>query len=111
MGQRGQLYRGDERLCPVLVADTFLSRLRGLLGRNGIEGALLLRPAGSVHTIGMRFDIDVAFLDGDGVVLRLLTMRRNRIGMPVLRARSVVETEAGAFQRWDLRTGDRLHLV
>ena len=37
----------------------------GLLGRDGIEGALLLRPARSVHTLGMRFAIDVAFCDAD----------------------------------------------
>ena len=53
------------------VADKPWSRMRGLLGRDGLgsgEG-LLLRPCGSVHTFFMRFPIDVVFLDRElGVV-------------------------------------------
>ena len=44
--------------------------MRGLLGRDGIDGAMLLRPARSVHSVGMRFPIDVAFCDQDLVVVR-----------------------------------------
>jgi uncharacterized membrane protein (UPF0127 family) len=59
----------------------------------------------------MRFDIDVAFLDRDGVVRRTVRMPRNRIGLPCFSARSVVEAEAGAFARWNLTTGQRLEVV
>lgn len=104
------LARGEERLCPLEVARSFRARSRGLLGRDGIDGALLLEPATSVHTLGMRFDLDVAFLDRDRVVLRTVAMRRNRLGRPVLRARSVLEAEAGSFARWNLRPGDRLQV-
>jgi uncharacterized membrane protein (UPF0127 family) len=85
--------------------------MRGLLGRDGLEGALLLRPANSVHSIGMRFDLDVAFLDQDGVVLRTVRLRRHRATRIVPRARSVLEAEAGAFEAWGLRAGDRLVVV
>jgi uncharacterized membrane protein (UPF0127 family) len=88
------------------VASTRRARRRGLLGRDGIEGALLLTPARAVHTFGMRFDLDVAYLDGSGRVLELGCMRRNRLGLPRLRARSVLEAEAGTFARWGLRVGD-----
>jgi uncharacterized membrane protein (UPF0127 family) len=88
------------------VADTRRARRRGLLGRDGIDGALLLTPARAVHTIGMRFDLDVAYLDGDRRVLEVQTMRRNRLGRPRWRARSVLEAEAGAFARWGLGVGD-----
>ena len=37
-------------------------------------------------------------------------MRRNRIGVPVWKARTVVEAEAGAFERWGLHPGDQLEL-
>jgi len=102
------LHREGERLCPVLLATSFADRSRGLLGRDGLDGALLLRPAISVHTFGMRFAIDVAFLDRAGRVLRVVTMQRNRLGRPVLRARSILEAEAGAFTRWGLRVGDHV---
>ena len=45
--------------------DTRSARRKGLLGRDGIDGALLLVPARSVHTIGMRFPLDVAWCDRD----------------------------------------------
>lgn len=68
---------------------------------------MLLRPAMSAHTLRMRFDIDVAFCDGDLVVLDVVTMRRN-LGGPRWRSRVVLEAQAGRFAEWGLRPGDRL---
>jgi hypothetical protein len=88
------------------VADTKATRSKGLLGRDGIDGAIVLRPCRQIHTIGMRFPLDVAFLDADGEVIRIVRMRRHRLGLPVFRARTVIEAEAGAFGRWGLHVGD-----
>jgi uncharacterized protein len=104
------LLREDEVLATLDVAEDRRSRRRGLLGRDGVEGALLLRPARSVHTIGMRFPIDVAFCDADLRVLRTVTMGRHRVGRPCLKARCVIEAEAGAFAHWQLRPGDQLEV-
>jgi hypothetical protein len=79
-------------------------------GRGDLAGAMLLRPAMAVHTARMRFDLDVAFCDADLVVLEVVRMRRWRVGRPRLRARAVVEAEAGAFERWSLVPGDRLEV-
>ena len=88
------------------VADGRSSRRRGLLGRDHMEGALVLRPCRWIHTIGMRFPIDVAYLDEEGVVIKTMQMHRHRVGMPVWRGDHVIEAEAGAFARWGLRVGD-----
>jgi uncharacterized membrane protein (UPF0127 family) len=104
------LCRGEEVLASAEVADTRATRRRGLLGCDSVDGALVLTPARAVHTIGMRFDLDVAYLDGDGTVVDCHRMRRRRVGLPRFRARSVVEAEAGAFDRWALRPGDRLEV-
>ena len=104
------LLRDGEVLAALEVADTRRDRMRGLLGRDGVEGAILLRPARSVHTFRMRFAIDVAFCDRDLVVLATCTMARHRLGRPRLRARSVLEAEAGAFERWTLKPGDKLEI-
>jgi uncharacterized membrane protein (UPF0127 family) len=104
------LLRDGEVLAAIEVADSFGGRLRGLLGRDGIEGAILLRPARSVHTIGMRFPIDVAFCRRDLTVLDVTTMAPHRIGMPRLGAHCVIEAELGAFERWRLQPGDQLEL-
>ena len=104
------LLREGEVLAGLELCDSFSSRLRGLLGRDTVDGAVLLRPARAVHTVRMRFPVDVAFVDADLVVLRTVTMRPNRLGRPVWRARGVLETEAGAFGRWNLRPGDQLEI-
>lgn len=60
------------------------SRKRGLLGRDAfpVEAALVLAPCNAVHMFGMRFPIDVLFVDRRGVVIkRALGLRRNRIAI------------------------------
>ena len=104
------LVRDDRVLATLEVATTRVDRRRGLLGRDGIEGAMMLSPARSVHTFGMNFSIDVAHLDSSGVVLRMTTMKPNRLGAFVARSRSVIETEAGAFARWGVVAGDVLEV-
>jgi uncharacterized membrane protein (UPF0127 family) len=97
-------------LASLELADTRRTRRRGLIGRDGIEGALLITPARSIHTLGMRFPIDVAYCDGDLVVVRTATVNPNRVGLPVWSARAVIEAEAGSFGRWGLRPGDALEV-
>ena len=104
------LLRDGEVLASLEVADSRRARSRGLLGRSGVEGALLLRPCRSVHSLGMRFSIDVAFCDDDLQVLRVVTLPRHRLTRPVWRSRVVIEAEAGAFARWGLRPGDVLEV-
>ena len=104
------LLRDDEVLATLEVADGRRARRRGLLGRDGIEGALLLRPARAVHTFGMRFPIDVAFCDASMRVLRIVTMPRHRLGRPCPKAHCVLEAEAGTFAHWELRVGDELEI-
>lgn len=91
-------------------AATPAARRKGLLGRNELEGAIVLERCRWVHTIGMRFPIDVAFLDEDGLVIRTVQMPRQRIGLPVPRARRVIEAEAGAFARWGVHVGDTIEV-
>jgi uncharacterized protein len=104
------LLRDGEVLASLETAESRRARARGLLGRDGIDGALLLPRARSVHTVGMRFAIDVAFCDADMTVLRVVTLPPHRVSRPVLRARCVIEAEAGALARWNVRPGDVLEV-
>ena len=104
------LVRDGEVLASLEVVSSRRGRRKGLMGRDRMAGALLLRPCTSVHTMGMRFDIDVAFCDEHLKVLETVRMRRWRIGRPRPGARSVLEAEAGAFERWRLRPGDQLEV-
>ena len=104
------LLRDGDVLAAAEVARSTSSKIRGLLGRSGYEGALILTGTRSVHTIGMRFPIDVAFLDRELAVLDVVHLPPWRMTLPRRRCRSVLEAEAGSFERWRLRTGDRLEL-
>ena len=106
-------------LASLEIADSRSSRRRGLLGRDGIDGAMLLRPAKSVHTVKMRFAIDVAHVadvdqaDGDDaelVVLSVTTMTPGRMGKWSPRANGVIEAEAGSFRQWGLEPGMTLQI-
>jgi uncharacterized membrane protein (UPF0127 family) len=87
------------------LASSRQARARGLLGRDGVDGAFVLCRARQVHTIGMRFPIDVAFCAADGTVLHVAAMRPGRVSRVVCRARFVVEAAAGAFVAWGVRRG------
>lgn len=71
---------------------------------------MLLTPAHSVHTFGMSFPLEVAYLGRDLRVLAVRTMPTGRLGMPRLRARHVLEAEAGALTRWGVRLGVRVRI-
>jgi len=104
------LLRDGVVLANAEVAATSGERFRGLLGRSGVAGALLIPRTRSVHSFGMRFAIDVAFLDRAMRVIDTVCLDPWRMTLPRLRARAVLEAEAGAFERWGLRRGDTLEL-
>ncbi|MEU2063044.1 DUF192 domain-containing protein [Streptomyces sp. NPDC013455] len=92
-------------LVPLEIAASYRARTRGLLGRDSVDGAMLLSPASGVHTFGMRIPIDVAYLDRRLTVIAVRTMPPGRLGLPRPRARHVLEAEAGAMAGWGLRAG------
>jgi uncharacterized protein len=103
-----------EVLCErCVVADTFWTRLRGLVGRKELaesEG-LLIRPAGSVHTFFMRFPIDVVFLDREDAVVKVVPALLPHRLAAARRARRVLELSAGLCASKGLAVGERLELV
>lgn len=96
---------------PLEIACSYRARAKGLLGRDSVDGAMLLSPANSVHTFRMRMPIDVAYLDRRLSVVAVRTMRPGRLGLPRLRARHVLEAEAGALGEWGVRVGARVEIV
>ncbi len=95
----------------VEVAAGFVQRLVGLLGRSGLapgEG-LLLSPCTSIHTLGMRFPIDVLLLDEAGTVLRVLEgLPPWRIPAPSRGTKMVLELGPGSLAATPVTTGERI---
>ncbi|QQD73163.1 DUF192 domain-containing protein [Acidithiobacillus ferrivorans] len=94
----------------VQMAASFLDRLQGLLGKAELSNqqGLLLTACGSVHTVGMRFPIDVIFLDAD---LRVLACHS---GVSAWRmkscrgARTTLEVAVAGVARHGVVPGQRL---
>jgi uncharacterized membrane protein (UPF0127 family) len=106
--QTGWLLRDGEVLAAADLADSFVDRTRGLLGRQRFDGAMFLPGTRSIHSFGLPYALDVAFLDREGRVVALVRLSRWRVTMPRVKASHAVEARAGSFDRWGLRQGDRL---
>jgi protein-S-isoprenylcysteine O-methyltransferase Ste14/uncharacterized membrane protein (UPF0127 family) len=99
-----------DRLRP---AHTHWSRLRGLLGTKRLEAGegLWIKPSNQIHMFGMRYALDVVFLDDAARVLRLVhALAPNRISPRVAGATSVLELPAGTLERIGLAEGDLVQI-
>jgi uncharacterized protein len=100
-------------LARVEVAETARERARGLLGRSALAPgcAMWLAPCRSIHTVGMRFAIDVAFLDREARVLTICEeVRPFRLVWGGWRASGVLEFAAGELARLRITRSQQLLL-
>ena len=106
----GWLLRDGDVVCALEMAESPAERRTSLRGRQGLDGALHLEGARAVHTLGVGFPVDVAFLSSDLTVLRVASLKpwRLRLGGPG--ARSAVAAQAGSFERWGVHQGDQLEV-
>lgn len=109
-GPGGQRLLCDGRdVAAVEVADSTASRRRGLLGTDGVAGALWITRCPSVHMMGMRFPIDVAVVDKAGRVLHVATLKPwTGLTRFRLRASATVESAAGSMREWCVEPGSVL---
>ena len=99
---------GEDTGVPLWTARTRRQRSRGLLGTDGIDGALWIPRCNWVHCLGMRHTIDVVYATRSGRVLTVTPLRPGRIGLPRLRAATVVEMAQGEAARLGIRPGSIL---
>lgn len=96
-------------MAPIEIAATAVRRLRGICGTP--EGSMvMLVPCRDVHTIGLVRPIDVAFVDGDGVVLSSYRRVGPRRRLRHARAAAVVERWSKDEEAW-FSQGDRLEMT
>jgi uncharacterized membrane protein (UPF0127 family) len=106
----GWLLRDGDVVCALEMTESPAERRRGLRGRAGCEGALHLDRAQMVHSAGMRFTTDVAFLSDELTVLRVARLKPWRLAHGGPKASSAVQTEAGCLERWGVQVGDQLEV-
>ena len=103
-----------ELACNLVKAENLFARMKGLLGRSSLPTgeALLLKPCNSIHTFGMRFAIDVIFLDRKNRVVAITkNMQPNRLTRLYLHAASVLELPAGTLEATSTAIGDEVEIV
>jgi len=109
----GKMYLKTESetfLCDLRIADKVLSRARGLLMSPPLtssEGMLII-PCNSVHTLGMRYKLDIIFLDKSGIVLKIVkNLSPLRLSIKIS-AGSTLELKSGEVERLGIEIGQRL---
>lgn len=105
--------RGAPLARRITVADTWWTRLRGMMGRPEPEAdeGMLLAPCRSVHMYWMNYPLDVAFLAADGRVVAMYhglapSHRSKRHG----EAERALELKAGRLAATQTEVGDRIEL-
>lgn len=95
------------------VAQSFISRLIGLLGRSSLkqEEALIIKPCADIHTIGMRFPIDVVFVDKKKRVVKIVHGLKPFRLARASKAKAAIELSAGAADRQNIKVGDELYWI
>jgi uncharacterized protein len=93
------------------VADSFLRRFAGLMGKKALpeSGGLLLSPCNSIHMFFMRITLDLIFVDKNNIIVYLKeNIKPWRVSRIVRSAVSVIELPAGTIKNTGTGVGDRL---
>lgn len=94
----------------ILYADTFFKRFKGLMGKKDFKGMMVfanLKDSG-IHTMFMRFEIDVYFIDENRKVFDKISLKPWKFYKPKKQAKYIVETKKGKL---NLKIGDELDII
>ena len=106
-----EIFKIDSHELTVEIADSFLSRLRGLMFCDKLEDGhgLLIIPCNSVHMMFMRFVIDVVYLNKDFEIIKIVYNLRPWLGLSIcFDAHSTLELKSGEARRLNLKIGQKL---
>jgi uncharacterized membrane protein (UPF0127 family) len=94
------------------LADRWHQRARGLLGVRQLDdpAGLWITPCNSVHMLGMRIALDIAFVDASGRILKLVPQLGPWRFAACWRAHATVELRAGLIRQLALKPGQQLAL-
>jgi uncharacterized membrane protein (UPF0127 family) len=108
-----QISYGDKIISnDILIADTLVTRLIGLMFKKSLVGAegLLLNPCNSIHTFFMRYSLDIVFINSENRVVKIIReIKPWRMTWIYFRAKKTLELPAGKLPN-DLKEGDLLEV-
>ncbi len=97
----------------VVMASTFFSRLKGLMGKKNLasNAGIIIKPCNSIHTFGMKIAIDVVFVDKDNRVIHIIENMQPKKTSPIIKkSKFVIELNANIL-RDKLAVGDKVSLI
>ena len=102
--------RGNVVCAQTEVAANMIQRMRGLLGRSGLDqgSGMLFKGESSIHSAFMRFDFDAVFMDRELRVVKLAPQIGPWRAVSAKRARNILELAAGEIDRLGIQVGDQL---
>lgn len=91
----------------IIYADTFFKRFIGLMGKKDFKDCLIFTKLkdSSIHTLFMRFEIDVYFIDENKIIYEKITLKPWKFHKPKKQAKFILETKKGLLK---LKIGDKL---
>ena len=94
----------------IILADTFFKRFKGLMDKKDFEDTLLFTNLtdSSIHTMFMRFEIDIYFLDKNKIIYDKVSLKPWKFYKPKKRAAYILETKKNKLK---LEIGDSLDLI
>ena len=94
----------------IIYADTFFKRFKGLMGKRDFNNVLVFTNLtdSSIHTMFMRFEIDVYFIDENMVVFDKATLKPWRFYKPERQAKYIIETKKGMLE---LDLNDKIEFI
>ena len=98
----------------VIIADTCLKRIKGLLGRKDfLPGeALIIKPCNSIHTFFMRFPIDVLFVAQDNRIIKIIpSLKPFRLTGVYFHTKFAIELPSGTIQSTFTQKGDTISSI
>lgn len=103
---------GEVLATHVEVARSHLQRMRGLLGRSGLEPGtgMLFEGTGSIHMWFMRFPIDVLYLDRNARVVKVVHTLAPWRFSAARGAKTTIELAPGSLRAFDLDPGDLVRI-
>ena len=111
------LKKYDEKIIDIRMADDFFSRLMGLMFRENAEVPLLFeipqkinsRKRSSIHSLFMRFDIVLVFVDENNLVYEIVDLAPWNYYVPEKSAKYILEFDKKEFNNC-LRIGDEIEI-
>lgn len=97
----------------VIKAGNFVARLTGLVGFNSFDtqAVFYIEQCSGVHTFGMKYPIDIVFLDSEGYVVKVIrNLKPNRITQIIPSASRVLEFASNTLHNKMIEAGDMLDI-